>query len=64
MPAKSMFAWTMTGCITKDDDESRAAEQALDEEELDYDYDSGNRMMIGQDGLEFLSEKCFDYWEV
>lgn len=46
-------------------DESREnAEAILDEEELWYDYDSGDRMMVNHDGLNAIDEAGIDFDEI
>ncbi len=45
-----------------DDEEDRLnAEAALEAAGLDFDYDSGDRMMISEEGLEVLDENVINY---
>jgi hypothetical protein len=41
-----------------------AAEKVLDKKGIWYDYDSGDRMMVEQDGLNALDKADIDYDEV
>ena len=50
--------------IFPSEEERDAAENVLDEVECKYDYDSDDRMMIDQCGLNFLDEYGIDYDEV
>ena len=37
------------------------AEKVLDDNSLDYDYDSRNRMMLSEEGIEVLEENNIDF---
>ena len=37
------------------------AEKVLDNKLLDYDYDSGNRMLLSDEGIEVLEENNIDF---
>ncbi len=50
--------------IFPSDEERGAAENVLDEVGCSYDYDSGDRMMVDQCGLNFLDEYGIDYDEI
>jgi hypothetical protein len=50
--------------IFSDPDEEEKAIKVLDETGNDYDHDSGDRMMVDQDGLDALAEAGIDYTEV
>ena len=39
-----------------DEEEQSKAENILDEEYIDYDYDSGDRMMTNAEGVEVLND--------
>ena len=39
-----------------DEEEQSKAENILDEEYIDYDYDSGDRMMTNAEGVEALND--------
>lgn len=44
-------------------DQSKAIDR-LDENGFDYDWDSGDRMMVDKDGLSCLSDSDIDFEEV
>lgn len=46
------------------DEDREEAEERLDELGLDYDYDSGDRMMVGQEALDELYEAGVDFDEI
>ena len=50
--------------IFNDDNDRELAETILDAFGEDYDYDSGDRMMLKQDGLNLLGQTNIDYDEV
>ncbi len=50
--------------IFSDSVDQDTAENLLDEEGEWYDYDSGDRMMVNQDGLDLLYESEVDFDEV
>jgi len=47
-----------------DGEDLELAEDILDEAGAWYDFDSGDRMMINQDGINVLDEADIDYDEV
>ena len=46
------------------DEDREEAEECLDNLGLDYDYDSGDRMMVGQEALDELYEAGVDFDEI
>ena len=50
--------------VFDDECEQEDAEKALDDAGVWYDYDSGDRMMIQEDGLAVLDEAGVDFDEV
>ena len=50
--------------IFDDPEEQEEAEKTLEESGNDFDYDSGDRMMISLNGLTALDEAGVDYTEV
>ncbi len=50
--------------IFPDEGEQELAEQVLEDQGLDYDYDSKDRMMVDEDGLEALEEEGVDFDQV
>ncbi len=50
--------------IFSDKEEESNAAKLLENEGLDFDYDSGNRMMLNQESLDFLHSADVDFDEV
>ena len=50
--------------IFRDEDAQRDAEEYLDENDCRFDYDSGDCMMLAQDGLDCLYDSGIDFDEV
>ncbi len=51
----------MERIIINETEDIEEVEATLDEAGCDYDYDSGDRMIIGNDGLKALDEAGIDY---
>ena len=47
-----------------DDDEEEKAVEILEKEGVDFDWDSGDRMMLNQEGLDLLRFENIDFDEV